>query len=146
MKTALTGRFLLLLSGLKMSSGKLFIGFLWSIEKYYTCRFFFLLFFVESGNHVQIIYIGKGVFWQLELESAHEVNLRKTKACKGVFWDCKRREDAPSNMCLTWRAKIDSFSIEMIKIRFSPQTVNERQFQKFAFKMVHMQGFFNLKA
>lgn len=54
-----TGRFVLLLSGLKMSSGKLFIGFLWLIEKCYVCRFFFLLF---CGNHVQIIYIGKGVF------------------------------------------------------------------------------------
>lgn len=62
-----------------------------------------------SGNHVQIIYIGQGVFWQLELESAHEVNLRKTKACKVAFWDCKTREGAPINMCLTWRPKIDSF-------------------------------------
>lgn len=51
-----TGRFALLLSGLKLSLGKLFIGFLCLIiEKHYICHFF-------SGNHVQIIYIGQGVF------------------------------------------------------------------------------------
>lgn len=51
-----TGRFALLLSGLKLSLGKLFIGFLCLIiEKHYICHFF-------CGNHVQIIYIGQGVF------------------------------------------------------------------------------------
>lgn len=51
-----TGRFALLLSGLKLSLGKLFIGFLCLIiEKTLYMSLF-------CGNHVQIIYIGQGIF------------------------------------------------------------------------------------